>query len=91
VGTKKPNAWGLYDMHGNVWEWCSDWFEDYASTTVSDPTGPATGSARVSRGGCWANDAWNWRSAYRGYDSPDARNAGSGFRLASSSVDASSR
>ena len=91
VGQKKPNAWGLYDMHGNVREWCSDWFGDYASTTVSDPTGPATGSSRVFRGGCWDLNAGYCRSAGRYRGSPDIRSLYLGFRLAFSSVDQSGR
>ena len=89
VGTRKPNAWGLYDMHGNVWEWYSDWWRDYASAEVSDPTGPAAGSDRVGRGGGWSSDAGGCRSAYRDGDVPDGRSFILGFRLAFSSVDAS--
>ncbi|MCL4205664.1 MAG: SUMF1/EgtB/PvdO family nonheme iron enzyme [Pirellulaceae bacterium] len=90
VGQKKPNAWGLYDMHGNVWEWCSDWWKrDYTTTAMSDPTGPATGSARVFRGGSWLYYGVNCRSAYRNGDTPSSRGSGVGFRLASSSVDES--
>jgi formylglycine-generating enzyme required for sulfatase activity len=59
VGQKKPNAWGLFDMHGNVWEYCQDWFapEYYENSPSDDPTGPASGSEHVSRGGCWAFSA----------------------------------
>ena len=55
VGQKKPNAWGLYDMHGNVFEWCSDWFGDYPTSAVTDPVGADTGSDRVYRGGAWGD------------------------------------
>jgi formylglycine-generating enzyme required for sulfatase activity len=91
VGQKQPNAWGLYDMHGNVWEWCSDWHGGYISTPVDDPTGPASGSSRVYRGGGWNYDARFCRSAYRAGGTPDYRNFHLGFRVASSSMDASGR
>jgi formylglycine-generating enzyme required for sulfatase activity len=75
------NAWGLYDMHGNVWELCQDWYGDYASGSVTDPIGPSSGSDRVLRGGCWISSAQHCRSAYRGRLSPGLRNYDLGFRL----------
>ena len=83
VGGKKPNAWGLSDMHGNVWEWCQDWRKDgyYKQSPVDDPTGAATGSSRVYRGGCWIYPAWCCRSAYRGHGEPGLRCSGLGFRV----------
>jgi len=65
VGQKKPNAWGLYDMHGNVFEWCGDWFNEYPKGAVSDPTGPKDGVLRVNRGGSWEFGAASGRSATR--------------------------
>ena len=81
VGKKKPNMWGLYDMIGNVWEWCEDWYGDYPSGSVTDPTGPNSGSNRVCRGGGWCDESKYCRSAYRGKVSAGLRNPDLGFRL----------
>lgn len=83
VAQKKPNVWGLYDMHGNVWEWCQDQYcWDYPSGHVTDPEGPSSGSNRVYRGGSCFNSVRFCRAAYRNYYSPGNRNDYLGFRLA---------
>jgi formylglycine-generating enzyme required for sulfatase activity len=83
VGEKKPNAWGLYDMHGNVWEWCADWYEQgyYSQSLPDDPTGPSSGSDRVCRGGGWGTRASYCPSAIRFRSPPALRLDLFGFRV----------
>ena len=81
VGQKEPNAWGLYDMHGNVLEWCQDHYDAYGAGNMTDPEGPASGQSRVVRGGGWDLTAGHCRSACRGYRSSDHRSPHLGCRL----------
>jgi formylglycine-generating enzyme required for sulfatase activity len=86
VGQKQPNAWGLYDMHGNVWEWCQDWFDQnyYQISPAQDPTGPPQGERKINRGGSWQTPASTSTTTVRGFDPPTHRSPLLGFRLARS-------
>jgi len=81
VGQKKPNAWGLYDMHGNLYEWCANWYGDYPKGALTDPQDPASGKERVLRGGSWSHGPDNCRAAYRYRITPDFRYINFGFRV----------
>ena len=81
VGQKNPNAWGLYDCHGNMWEWCLDWDAAFTASAITDPEGAQSGLNRVRRGGSYENPAIFCRSAQRGSSQPSLRNNGIGFRL----------
>ena len=84
AGSYRPNAFGVFDLHGNVWEWCQDWFDEdyYGNSPAQDPTGPPDGSDRVIRGGGWYEGGSGCRAACRAGGSPSLRNYGMGFRVA---------
>ena len=82
VGIKRPNELGIYDMSGNVWEWCHDWYSSYSSLSQMNPIGAISGACRVRRGGSWDNSVWYSRSSSRSYDTSDYSRINLGLRLA---------
>ena len=86
VGQKRPNAWGLYDMEGNVYEWTQDWYFDYEEDPITDPTGPEMGISRVPRGGSWESSPRGVRTSNRNMAEPPDRNYNIGFRCARTPV-----
>ena len=81
VKSYPPNAWGLYDMHGNLWEWCQDWFGEYSTDAIKDPAGPYSGIKRIRRGGSWYKHGQSCRSANRNFGHPSIKLRTTGFRL----------
>ena len=82
IGSFEPNAWGIYDMHGNIWEWCWDWWAPFEASTLVDPHGPLAGTHKAERGGCWEVGPEMCRQAYRHYVEPDQKRSYLGFRIA---------
>jgi formylglycine-generating enzyme required for sulfatase activity len=81
VGSYPPNPFGLFDLSGNVWEWCHDFYTVYPEGNVTNPTGAEEGTQRVKRGGCWIQNEFSCRSAYRGSHIPNGRDLDLGFRV----------